>query len=571
MLFIRPCKDQSGREMAGLSCERRMEFPLQLELRWLSGKRFSNWRRIRYLGHGHTRSVYLYGDEVVLKLARLSRGEGLGDHGANLREVEVGRRCGALLPRMLMFGVARYFAPGLDVGFVGVHFLLMERLVELSHVVERSSVGQQHALLAKAAISIVNLASKGVRASDCKLENFGLRGDVVMFLDFGSFVICEGAISKGQVKVGFKRLVQSAAVHADESVARVLRKIWSDAVDWDHFTRLLVASARQHAEEGTVEALKGLLPRVGRSSTACGGVGRRVSPRTSPLCRIPSLPPRFQSSTAAGGIASFGWGTPELRQHWRHPDGRGGVDFKVACVVPRGLQGRPVPVSGLPVVFGFPGMCDVEFGKLDKWIAVAPEPFVLVTLLKPKKFWWFIGGGGGDAWKCGEFCGEMVELFGDFMASVARSDGIDALRVCLLGYSAGAYAVVELLAASPRVSFSGVAVAGAHGHGLHVEGEANVKFESFLSRLRGHSGARWIEMIHCREDRVCCWANALQMFGAMDEGQRRLGYASVLLRLLEIDQLDTPVNKWSNRNRHQYFYAAFVDNGFLQRLFCDAS
>ena len=165
----------------------------------------------------------------------------------------------------------------------------------------------------------------------------------------------------------------------------------------------------------------------------------------------------------------------------------------------------------------------------------------------------------------------MVELFGDFMASVARSDGIDALRVCLLGYSAGAYAVVELLAASPRVSFSGVAVAGAHGHGLHVEGEANVKFESFLSRLRGHSGARWIEMIHCREDRVCCWANALQMFGAMDEGQRRLGYASVLLRLLEIDQLDTPVNKWSNRNRHQYFYAAFVDNGFLQRLFCDAS
>ena len=101
---------------------------------------------------------------------------------------------------------------------------------------------------------------------------------------------------------------------------------------------------------------------------------------------------------------------------------------------------------------------------------------------------------------------------------MARSDGIDAMRVCLLGYSGGGYAVLELLAASPRVSFSGVAVAGAHGHGDHVEGEANVEFESFLSRLRGHWGARWIEMIHCREDRVCCRANASQMFGGIDEG-----------------------------------------------------
>ena len=104
------------------------------------------------------------------------------------------------------------------------------------------------------------------------------------------------------------------------------------------------------------------------------------------------------------------------------------------------------------------------------------------------------------------------------MASVARSDGIVVMRVCLLVYSGGAHAVVVLLAASPRVSISGVAVAGVHGHGDDVEGQANVKFESFLSRLRGHWGARWIEMIHCREDRVCCRANASQMFGGIDEG-----------------------------------------------------
>ena len=144
----------------------------------------------------------------------------------------------------------------------------------------------------------------------------------------------------------------------------------------------------------------------------------------------------------------------------------------------------------------------------------------------------------------------MVAVFGEFMASVVCSDGIDATRVCLLGYYAGAYAVLELLATSPRVPFSGVAVVGAHGHGDYVEGEANLEFESFLSRLRGHSGARWIQMFHCREGRVCLWANALKMYRAIVAGQRRLGCASVLLRLLAADQLDSLANKRSNTNRH---------------------
>ena len=159
----------------------------------------------------------------------------------------------------------------------------------------------------------------------------------------------------------------------------------------------------------------------------------------------------------------------------------------------------------------------------------------------------------------------MVRGFLEFIRFFMALLGIDDARVGLLGYSAGGYAVAELLAAG-GVRFTGVGIAGGHCHGDLAEGLSGEHLQAFKCRVGLHEGAGWIQMIHCKTDKLSPWPNASHLEECLNVGQRGRGLPHVSLVLLNASDLKPPPNNQKNKNHHQYLNVAFLNREFLNCL-----
>jgi hypothetical protein len=279
--------------------------------------------------------------------------------------------------------------------------------------------------------------------------------------------------------------------------------------------------------------------------------------------------------------------------HWEDPESGNIVEFAAVLVSP--LEGAPPEdeIEYLPLAFYYSGLghkVENILQKMPDWRAIAQEPFVLVVPARPAGKWWFIKEGGGSSgewlesgggWQdwgsiSGDFDAEGVELFNNWMEHVVSHPGIDVERIGLFGFSAGAYAVTELLAASTQseIRFSGVGLGGVHGHGQsdldalprkRREGVTE-RFAAFLERLHQHEGFNWIEATHAESDTMCRWQDAGHILGALSERQLELGLLEVSLRLLDDEGHDTKPGSKKNKSNHDYFKAAFLRAEFLQAL-----
>eukprot|EP00927_Polykrikos_kofoidii_P038227 TRINITY_DN32535_c0_g1_i1.p1 TRINITY_DN32535_c0_g1~~TRINITY_DN32535_c0_g1_i1.p1 ORF type:complete len:431 (+),score=56.72 TRINITY_DN32535_c0_g1_i1:68-1360(+) len=270
----------------------------------------------------------------------------------------------------------------------------------------------------------------------------------------------------------------------------------------------------------------------------------------------------------------------EQIQHWYDPQGRGCVDFHMALITPPGMQANPAlfKQAELPLAIYFPGLGEKSDAvvKLDcNWAAVAPEPFILAAPERPKRTWWFIDDDSHWGWIRGNFCQARVGLYCAWICALASKAGINKRRVGLFGFSAGAYAVTEILAHGSGIQFSGVGLGGVHGHGqgdiskvpqARAYGAAE-KFEAFLQRLQRHGGAPWIEATHGVTDQESLLTDAHRIFQALSARQKCLGLPDVSVRELSPQKYDSLPTKKRNRTHHNYFGASFFRKPFFTALF----
>ena len=267
------------------------------------------------------------------------------------------------------------------------------------------------------------------------------------------------------------------------------------------------------------------------------------------------------------------------RQTWTTAQ-HGTVEYCAHIVWPAlGAPGaRVAAASKLPVAMFFVGLGSGahEIVKgLDAWRAIAPEPFVMILPSMPKKHWWFIDSLSTFGWIEGEYQRPLAERYSAFVAAVGRWNGIDSARIGLFGFSAGAYAVVELLAIScGGVRLSGVGLGGVHGHGQcdltdipeKSSHRARHTFERFLGRLSHHGGCRWIEATHGITDQQSRWEDARRIFEAKDQRQYELNSPRVSVRRLEACEQDILSSSKRSRAYHSYFNVAFMRPAFLIAL-----
>mmetsp|Transcript_107402 Transcript_107402/g.310397 ORF Transcript_107402/g.310397 Transcript_107402/m.310397 type:complete len:526 (+) Transcript_107402:111-1688(+) len=282
----------------------------------------------------------------------------------------------------------------------------------------------------------------------------------------------------------------------------------------------------------------------------------------------------------APGPRAFDWAEGSM-QVWESPQ-HGAVQYHARIVEPSAkAPGAGVPRAPLlPLAFYFTGLgesANMLESLASDMAAVAPEPFLLVSPLRPKGGWWFINSCSRLGWIRGSFQKHLVDRYVAWLESVARRPGVDPNRVGLFGFSAGAYAVAEMLAAGVGITLSGVGLGAVHGHGQWDLSDldaapaacvrsAPLKFETFLQRVRGHQGCRWIEATHGCTDKESKWADAQKIFEAMNGRQAQLGLPQLSVRRLEPEQQDCVPSKKRNRTHHSYFGVAFVRTDFLRAL-----
>ena len=311
-----------------------------------------------------------------------------------------------------------------------------------------------------------------------------------------------------------------------------------------------------------------LKPRRTEPSPAREGDRRRARSRSRSLARKQS------PTTHDQPIWDFG---PGVIQYWE-PEKGVVVRFQAALVEPAAGGARGAEPSGeddLPMLVYFSGL-----GTGDKPMenilpllrGGAPRPFVLVTPLRPRKRWWCIEGDGKWSWCDGEFLADLANDFAQFVRALSELEGIDRNKVSLLGYSAGAYMVTELLACG--VPAFAVWLGGLHGHGQpdlsNISGtqrrergeQIGLKFRLYLDRARAHKGALGgIFGFHHPADRLSPWEYARQIYKALREGQRGRGLPALALRTENI-ALDSAKCK----SCHDYHSHTFQDRAILSHV-----
>ena len=150
-----------------------------------------------------------------------------------------------------------------------------------------------------------------------------------------------------------------------------------------------------------------------------------------------------------------------------HPLISESVCYRAKLVRPSSLAAAPsTPRVLYPIVIYFAGHGHKSKDVMDmKWEDCAPEPFILVAPERPANMWWFIRGGGPYDWANGEYIPNVTEMYKHWIKALISGPGVDSNRVAILGFSAGAYAVTELLAQNLDYRIRGAGIAGVHGHG----------------------------------------------------------------------------------------------------------
>jgi dienelactone hydrolase len=253
------------------------------------------------------------------------------------------------------------------------------------------------------------------------------------------------------------------------------------------------------------------------------------------------------------------------------PDSSTVIAYEAKSLKPKDVNtsGPPMLDEPLPMLVYFSGMgYNGGLEEAEKWLPGSafeelPQEYVLVAPLRPTQEW-FLDNDQEYGWVDGEFTPKVVDAFLSWLDHLAKDPSIDEQRVSLLGFSAGAYAVVELLAQNRTLSFRGAIVGGVHGHGQpdmvgieeerHPKCQADVlrKWDEFLQRLRClRKQTKRFFAVHNAHDRQSPWGHAKQLYATLLASWT--GHSVVVV----LDQ---------RRSTHSYFHHTFRKSFLLHLL-----
>mmetsp|Transcript_25666 Transcript_25666/g.40594 ORF Transcript_25666/g.40594 Transcript_25666/m.40594 type:complete len:495 (+) Transcript_25666:100-1584(+) len=269
------------------------------------------------------------------------------------------------------------------------------------------------------------------------------------------------------------------------------------------------------------------------------------------------------------------WAEPD--QHafdFRH---KGAVlKWEVGLVVPNG-QPQPDPQTAkLPLLIYFAGLNSrggIKDANLPKFQMQATEPFVVVAPIRHKGRWWFIDTEKEPAGFIeGNYMPDLVETFVEWIRSLAGDASIDRDWISILGYSAGAYAVTEVVNANRDIHFAVALVGGVHGHSQSdfidvpeklQNDNVRIKWKAYLERIASHTHPpREFLVVHHPEDEMCPWRYSEELCRAFDTRRRELGASPMQVDLI----INMPKSK-KNKSNHGYHDKAILRPTFFAKLF----
>jgi pimeloyl-ACP methyl ester carboxylesterase len=169
--------------------------------------------------------------------------------------------------------------------------------------------------------------------------------------------------------------------------------------------------------------------------------------------------------------------------------------------------------------------------------------YVFVAPLRPEGSWWFVDDDKNWGWIDGSFQPKLVDAFLAWLDFLAKDPSIDERRVSLLGFSAGAYAVLELLARNRNVNIRGVIIGGVHGHAQAdmngIQGTKRVqrssevlrKWNEFLKRVEGLKlEPLFFSAVHNEWDKLSPWPYAQKIYESLRKSCSSLGNVQLLAK-----------------------------------------
>jgi hypothetical protein len=285
----------------------------------------------------------------------------------------------------------------------------------------------------------------------------------------------------------------------------------------------------------------------------------------------------MSASSTNDGAPQYDWFKEQTLHQWSDPESNSVVAFRAMQISPPDSNKDCVPCKEVPVAVYFPGLGEdpcVIIKMKAAWAKIAPEPFFIVAPVIPPTMWWFIENDGQFGWIEGEFKPDVVARFSCWLAFLAGLPVVDKRRIGLFGFSAGAYAVVEMFSHLGCIPLSGIGLGGVHGHGQRdlesvPEDKAQsavMKFEAFLQRIKEHRGVPWIEATHGTTDKESSFTDAQEIIQCINEQQVLVGRPKVSVRELAPEDQDIKAGEWGNKTHHSYFKAAFYRTEFLVAL-----
>eukprot|EP00971_Amphidinium_carterae_P265206 5260747-Amphidinium_carterae.1 len=239
------------------------------------------------------------------------------------------------------------------------------------------------------------------------------------------------------------------------------------------------------------------------------------------------------------------------------------VHFRLDTTQVQDVQGVRVQVEYIhrrevtqqvPLIFCMEGQQHVA--TIPSQLASHPGfPFdqcIIVHPLTRKQLWWFITQHGHHGWIEGTSVPNERDLFLHAFKLMVNHPYVDPTKIFFFGFSAGAYAITELMPHFQRLPARGIFLGGVHGHGdgeaacqqhleykqlehrhqAHLADYAD-KFADYLARITPSVTKADIQVMHNMYDRLSNYDTAMDIFQALDTGRTQLGRPKVYRHILD--------------------------------------
>eukprot|EP00971_Amphidinium_carterae_P046195 909388-Amphidinium_carterae.1 len=220
------------------------------------------------------------------------------------------------------------------------------------------------------------------------------------------------------------------------------------------------------------------VPASARDSTlsSCSSTSLRTAgiPRSSsyyPTCSTASFEEQWiaiQQSLAGGWLRRSSLCSSSSLLHY----GGAGGKLRVTNVLRFDVPGHTQQFSGVRFQTAYVTADRIDDDRVEKHFAKqgnAPSPYLVLFPLCPCTHWWMVDKYNDLGWLEGNFDTAFLDNMHNLFDLAIRHPQLDPKKVFVFGFSAGGYALTEMIASNRGLKARALVLGGIHGHGNTVE------------------------------------------------------------------------------------------------------